>query len=62
MITYVVGLGESDELLDGKRVAWVLIRMHIEGLFAILFLDVFNSGIVVDSNDFKGVKTLEGLH
>jgi len=62
MITYVVGLGESDELLDGKRVAWVLIRMHPEGLLAILFLDVSNSCIVGHSDNVKGVERLEGLH
>ena len=59
--TYVVGLGEADELLDGERVVWVAIGMLLQGHLSVLLLDVAGSGVrrnVKNSERIKGLQRL----
>ena len=60
--TYVVGFGESDELLDGEWVVWVLVRMHLKGKLSVRFLDFSHSGIGGNSKDLKWIERLECLN
>ena len=57
-LTYVVGLGETDKLLDSERVVWVLIWMLLQGKLSVLLLDIPHSRIVRDLQNCKWVESL----
>ena len=56
--TYVVGLGEANEFLNGERVVRVLVGMLLQRQLSVLLLDVSDGGLV---GDFKNLEGVEGL-
>ena len=62
LITYVVGLGEANELLDGERVVWVAIGMLFKRHLSVLLLNVTGSGVRSNIENSKWIKGLKCLN